>query len=124
VLELTGPVEVSDQTFETEVIRSPLPVVVDFYAAWSVPCRLTQPMFIDLSNRLAGRIKFVTANIDESARVTRSYGIHAVPTYLFVDGGQERGREVGPLGAVEFRSVLRRCFQRRAPVSGGTPATP
>ena len=124
LLELTGPVQVSDQTFEVEVIRSPLPVVVDFYADWSVPCRLTQPLFVDLSNRLAGRVKFATANIDDSARVTRSYGIHAVPTYLFLDSGQEKGREVGPLGAVEFRSLLRRTFARRAPVSGGTPATP
>lgn len=105
------------------MIRSPLPVVVDFYAEWSVPCRLTQPVFMDLSNRLAGRVKFATANIDESARVTRSYGIHAVPTYLFVDAGQEKGREVGPLGALEFRGVLRRHFARRAAVSGGTPAT-
>jgi thioredoxin 1 len=124
LLELTGPVQVSDQTFEVEVIRSPLPVVVDFYADWSVPCRLTHPVFVDLSNRLAGRVKFVTANIDESTRVTRSYGIHAVPTYLFLDSGQEKGREVGPLGAVEFRTALRRCFHRRPVVSGGTPATP
>jgi thioredoxin 1 len=124
LLELTGPVPVTDQTFEVEVIRSPLPVVVDFYAEWSIPCRLTQPVLVDLSNRLVGRVKFATANIDESTRVTRSYGIHAVPTYLFVDSGQEKGREVGPLGAVEFRGMLRRYFAKRAPVSGGTPATP
>lgn len=122
--ELTGPVPVNDQTFEAEVILSSLPVVVDFYAEWSVPCRLTQPMFVDLASRLAGRIKFATANIDDAARITRSFGIHAVPTYLFLDSGQERGREVGPLDAMEFRGVLRRFFAQRGPVSGGTPATP
>jgi len=123
VPEPTGPVQVTDQTFEWEVLRSPLPVVVDFYAEWSVPCRATQPVLADLSARLAGRIKFAAANIDDAAHVARSYGIHAVPTYLFLDSGQERGREVGPLDGVEFRAILRRHFARRSPVSGGTPAS-
>lgn len=122
MLELGEPVQVTDQNFEVEVIRSPLPVVVDFYADWSVPCRLTEPVFVDLSNRLSGRVKFAKVNIDDAASVTRSYGIHAIPTYLFVESGQERGREVGPLGSVEFRATLKRFFPARAPVSAGIPA--
>lgn len=122
MVEPSEPVRVTDLTFEDEVIRSPLPVVVDFYADWSVPCRLTGPIFVDLSNRLAGRVKFAKVNIDDAAHVTRSYGIHAVPTYLFVARGQERGREVGPLGSVEFRATLKRHFAARPPVSGGTRA--
>jgi thioredoxin 1 len=123
VLEPTEPVQVTDQTFEAEVIHSPLPVVVDFYAEWSVPCRLTGPMFVDLSNRLSGRVKFAKVNIDDAAHVTRSYGIHAVPTFLFVAAGQEKGREVGPLGAVELRSTLKRHFAAVPALSGGRPAT-
>jgi thioredoxin 1 len=123
VAEPNEPVRVTDQTFEVEVIRSSLPVVVDFYADWSVPCRLTEPVLLDLSNRLAGRVKFAKVNIDEAAHVTRSYGIHAIPTYLFVAAGQERGREVGPLGPVELRATLRRHFPAVPKVSGGTPAT-
>ena len=123
MLELTEPVRVTDQTFEVEVIRSPLPVVVDFYADWSVPCRLHEVVFDDLSTRLAGRIKFAKVNIDDAAAVTRSYGIHAVPTYLFVEAGQEKGRQVGPLAALEFRATVNRYFPRRTTVSGGTPAT-
>ncbi len=123
MLELTEPVRVTDQTFESEVIHSPIPVVVDFYADWSVPCRLTEPIFVALSNRLAGRVKFAKVNIDDAAGVTRSYGIHAVPTYLFLQAGQEKGREVGPLESVAFRATLKRCFAARPPVSGGRPAT-
>jgi thioredoxin len=123
VLELAEPVRVTDLTFEAEVIRSPLPVVVDFYADLSVPCRHAEPSFAELSTRMAGRVKFVKANIDDATSVTRSYGIHAVPTYLFLEAGQERGREVGPLGPVELRGVLRRLFAARPPVSGGTPAS-
>lgn len=123
MLELGVPVRVTDQTFEVEVIRSSLPVVVDFYADWSVPSRLTEPVFDDLSNRLHGRVKFAKVNIDDAASVTRSYGIHAVPTYLFLEAGHEKGRQVGPLEAIEFRATLKRYFAARPPVSGGTPAT-
>ena len=105
-----APVRVSDETFELEVIRSPIPVVVDFYADWSAPCRATEPAFRDLSQRLSGRVKFATVNVDEAAWVTRSYGIHSVPTYLFLRQGHERGREVGPVDPVQFRSILRRHF--------------
>ncbi len=118
------PVRVNDATFEEEVIRSRLPVVVDFYADWCVPCRVTEPVLVDLSQRLTGRVKFAKVNVDEATAVTRSFGIHSIPTYVFVADGAERGREVGPVDPVLFRSILRRYFPRTpAPVSGGTPAT-
>jgi thioredoxin len=125
VLAPTGPIAVTDQTFEAEVIRSTLPVVVDFYADWSIPCRAGQPAFADASLRLAGRIKFATVNIDDAVHVARSYGIRAVPTFLFLRDGQERGREVGPLSAPELGRVVRRHFpgRARARPSGGRPAS-
>jgi thioredoxin 1 len=110
VADRTEPVRVNDETFEFEVIRSPLPVVVDFYADWCVPCRATEPVLRALSERLAGRVKFAKVNVDEAAWVTRSYGIHSIPTYLFLRQGHEKGREVGPVDPVEFRSILRRHF--------------
>jgi thioredoxin 1 len=110
VPELTEPIRVNDETFELEVLRSPLPVVVDFYADWCAPCREVEPFLRDLSGRLAGRVKFTKVNVDEAAWVTRSYGIHSIPTYLFLRQGHERGREVGPVDPVEFRSILKRLF--------------
>jgi thioredoxin 1 len=110
VSETIEPIRVNDETFEVEVIRSPLPVVVDFYADWCAPCRATEPVFRDLSERLAGRVKFAKVNVDEASLVTRSYGIHSIPTYLFLRQGHERGREVGPVDPVAFRSILKRHF--------------
>jgi thioredoxin 1 len=110
VSDRSEPIRVNDETFEFEVIRSPLPVVVDFYADWCAPCRATEPVFRDLSERLSGRVKFAKVNVDEAAAVTQSYGIHSIPTYLFLEQGQERGREVGPVDPVEFRSILKRHF--------------
>ncbi|MCI4320769.1 MAG: thioredoxin domain-containing protein [Thermoplasmata archaeon] len=101
---------VTDETFETEVIRSPLPVVVDFYADWCAPCRSADPVLQELSEALLGRVKFTKVNVDESGHVTRSYGIHSIPTYVFLDRGREKGREVGPVGPTEFRTILKRYF--------------
>lgn len=101
---------VTDETFEAEVIRSALPVVVDFYADWCAPCRQSEPVLKELSQNLAGRVKFTKLNVDESDVVTRSFGIHSIPTYLFVAQGRERGREIGPVDSVEFRSILKRYF--------------
>jgi thioredoxin 1 len=102
---------VTDETFEDEVIRSALPVVVDFYADWCAPCRSAEPVLEELSSTLAGRVKFAKVNVDESDAVTRSFGIHSIPTYLFVERGLEKGREIGAVaGPAEFRSVLKRYF--------------
>ena len=123
MVERAGPVRVNDETFEVEVLRSPYPVVIDFYADWCVPCRATAPMVRDLSERLAGRVKFAMVNVDEAAIVTRSYGIHSIPTYVFVSQGHERGREVGPIDPVAFRGILRRLFAADDPASAGRPAS-
>ncbi len=115
-------VRVDDATFEVEVIRSPLPVVVDFYADWCAPCRVLQPTLRELAARLLGRVKFAQVNVDEAEHTTRSFGIHAIPTYLFVESGTERGREVGPIDPVAFRAILRRYFPKGPSPSAGTPA--
>ncbi|HUJ78596.1 MAG TPA: thioredoxin domain-containing protein [Thermoplasmata archaeon] len=114
-------VQVDDTTFDAEVIRSPVPVVVDFYADWCAPCRVAEPLLRELSLRLAGKVKFAKVNVDEATVVTESFGIHSIPTYLFVASGTERGREVGALDPVAIREMVKRYFPRAA--SGGTPAT-
>ncbi len=124
LMERDALVQVDDTTFEAEVIRSPMPVVVDFYANWCAPCRIIQPTLRELAVRLSGRVKFAEVNVDEAEAVTRSFGIHAIPTYLFVESGTERGREVGPIDPVAFRAVLRRYFAKAAGPSGGRPSTP
>jgi thioredoxin 1 len=121
--ERSPMVRVDDATFEAEVIRSPLPVVVDFYADWCAPCRIIQPTLLELAGRLSGRVKFAQVNVDEAEVVTRSFGIQAIPTYLFVESGAEKGREVGPIDPVAFRTILRRYFAKGAAASGGTPAS-
>ena len=120
--ERTEPIRVTDATFEREVIRSPVPVVVDFYADWCAPCRVAEPLLRDLSVQLAGRVKVAKVNVDEAALVARSYGIHMIPTYVFVEAGQEKGREVGSVDLVAFREGVRKYFSS-VRVSGGRRAS-
>jgi thioredoxin 1 len=109
--ELGAMILVTDETFEDEVIHSSLPVVVDFYADWCGPCRTADPILEELSSALEGRVKFAKVNVDDCDAVARSYGIHSIPTYVFVESGREKGRQIGALGpATEFRSTLKKYF--------------
>ena len=107
------------------MVRSPLPVVVDFYADWCGPCRTTAPTITELAEKLSGRVKFATVDVAEADGVMRSYGIQALPTFLFVKEGEEKARAVGPIDPVALRRILARHFALagRAPRGGrfGTP---
>jgi thioredoxin 1 len=89
------PVEVTDQDFERSVLRSPLPVVVDFWAAWCPPCRAIAPAIEQLAGEYAGRVTFAKLNADENPRTTMAYGVQGLPTLVFFKGGREAGRLVG-----------------------------
>lgn len=118
------PIRVTDATFEREVVRSTLPVVVDFYAEWCAPYREIAPLLWELAEKHAGQVRFVDVNIDEAARATRSYGIHTLPTFLFVRKGQEKARAVGAIDATALRAmVARHAGAARSKSSGGRPAS-
>jgi thioredoxin 1 len=78
---------VTGATFEQEVLRSPLPVVVDFWAAWCVPCRMVTPVLEELADTYAGRLRFVAVDTEAEQELTARYGIVSIPTlYVFHEG--------------------------------------
>jgi thioredoxin 1 len=98
--------EVNDNTFEPEVLKSDVPVVVDFWAEWCPPCRMLAPTFEELAGRYAGSIKFLKLNVDESAAVPQRYGIKGIPTLIFFEGGQESERVVGASSKEALSRIL------------------
>src|ERR671928_654826 len=98
--------EVKDDTFESEVLKSDVPVVVDFWAEWCPPCRALAPTFEELAERYEGSIKFLKLNVDENAEVPQRYGIKGIPTLIFFDGGQEAERLVGAAGKDALARIL------------------
>jgi len=86
---------VTDQTFDTEVIHSPTPVLVDFWAAWCGPCRAIAPTIDQIAAEYSGRLKVVKIDVDENGEVPSKYGVQGIPTLLLFKGGQVVEKLVG-----------------------------
>ncbi len=89
--------QVTDADFESEVLQSSTPVLVDFWAEWCGPCRMLAPSIDELSKELSGKIKIVKMNVDENPKVPSSIGIRGIPTMIIFKGGEAVSTKVGAL---------------------------
>jgi thioredoxin 1 len=86
---------ITEGQFEVEVVQSPLPVVVDFYATWCGPCKRLSPMLDELAGPLTSKIKFVKINVDEAPNLSQRFGIQAIPTLIFFKNGNVADKLMG-----------------------------
>lgn len=94
---LSGPQIVTDSSFEQEVLRSRQPVLVDFWAPWCGPCRMTEPILEKLARDQAGVLKVAKINVDENPHTSQRYGVQSIPTMMVVKDGQIIDRWAGAL---------------------------
>jgi thioredoxin 1 len=93
---MSGKVEdVGDQNFETEVLNSPVPVLVDFWAVWCAPCRMLAPAVEAVAEKYAGKAKVVKLNVDENMVTAGKYNIRGIPTLLLFKDGVIKEQIVG-----------------------------
>lgn len=97
---------VTDETFETEVIQSNVPVLVDFWAPWCGPCRMVAPIVEDVATQFEGQIKVVKLDTDQNPNVASQYGIRSIPTLMIFKGGQKVDMVVGAVPKSTIASTL------------------
>jgi thioredoxin 1 len=105
-LMINEPVHVTDAVFETTVLKSDLPVIVDFWAPWCGPCRMVAPTLEKLAKELSGKILIAKVNTDENPDWAQRYGVQGIPTMLLVSGGKIVHRQVGALPEKMLREVV------------------
>jgi thioredoxin 2 len=105
-----NPVTVTDATFAAEVERSPLPVVLDVWAAWCGPCRMIAPVIDELATELAGRVRFAKIDADANQATSARFNVRSLPTVLVLKGGREVDRIVGVQPKFEIARRIERAI--------------
>jgi thioredoxin 2 len=98
--------EVTDSSFQAEVIESDVPVLVDFWAPWCGPCRIVEPALEQLSRELAGRLKVIRVNSDLAPELSQRFNVLGIPTLILFDHGQLRDRITGAQNVTALRRWL------------------
>jgi thioredoxin 1 len=100
--------QVSDASFDGDILKSNVPVLVDFWAPWCGPCRSVAPIVDELANQYAGKLKVAKVNVDESTEVAMRYQITSIPTFIVFKNGQVADRALGALPRSEFVKLIDR----------------
>lgn len=103
---------ITDANFQTEVLQSPIPVLVDFWAEWCGPCRMLAPVVAKLAEANAGRIAVGKMNVDENPLTPQKYGIQGIPTLIFFKQGEVAKQLVGYQAQDKIQKVIDELFPK------------
>ncbi len=106
--------QVTEHNFEAEILRSELPVLIEFGAEWCGPCKTVAPELEALSRELQGKAKIVTVDIDKSPLLAREFGVQSVPAFVVFHQGRPVGGQVGAMGRKQLRAMLEPVLPRAA----------
>lgn len=101
---------VGDSDFEEKVLKSPSPVLVDFWAAWCGPCKMAEPVLEELSETYKAKVSIAKLNVDEFPAISQKYSVMSIPTTILFKAGQEIGRQVGFAGKNAFEDLIKKAI--------------
>lgn len=108
---LKSTITVTDDNFESEVIKSNIPVLVDFWAEWCGPCRIIGPTIESLADDYQGTIKVAKLNVDDNPQAARRFGVQSIPTLIFFKDGEARQSLIGVMPKGQLAEVIDRHIQ-------------
>ena len=97
---------VTSTNFEQEVLQSNIPVLIDFFADWCMPCKMFAPIFEGTAEAFEGKVKFVKVNVDDAPELAQKYVVMSIPTLKMVKGNEVLGSYVGAMSAEELEEWL------------------
>jgi len=100
------PLHVTDAAFEKTVVKSTIPVIVDFWAPWCGPCKMVEPILEKLAKEYCGKLLVAKVNTDENSEWAMKYGVQGIPTMLFFSDGKIMHRQVGALPEPMLRTIV------------------
>ena len=103
---MSNAIDISDDNFDSEVLKSDKPVLIDFWAEWCGPCKVLGPVIDEVAEDYSARVKFVKLNIDNNPSNTQKFGIRDIPTLLLFKNGEKIATSVGVLSKSELASFL------------------
>lgn len=102
--------EIGEENFADEVLKSSLPVVVDFWATWCRPCRMMAPILEKIAQDLAGIVKIAKTDVDKNKSIAHNYNIRSIPTLIFFKDGKPMGTHVGFISKEQLRTKITDVF--------------
>ena len=103
-------IEFSDQSFDSSVLESDIPVLVDFWAVWCGPCKAIAPIVEEIANDFDGKVKVGKIDVDNNNQVAMKYGIRSIPTLLLFKGGEVVDQVIGNVGKESIESMLNKAL--------------
>jgi len=98
--------QVSDGSFENEVLKADLPVLIDFWAPWCGPCKAIAPVVDELAKEYAGKLKVVKMNVDDNPQTPSKYGVRGIPNLILFKGGQVRDQIIGAVPKAQLVKAI------------------
>ncbi|MEI6563306.1 MAG: thioredoxin [bacterium] len=105
-MENSQVVYIKGANWKTEVLESPIPVLVDFWAEWCGPCKMLAPIIDELATEMSGKIKMAKVNVDDNRDLASQFGIRSIPSLLVFKDGQVKGQMVGAMSKIQLKDKL------------------